>query len=116
MDAMLELDAHNWVSLINESRVSASWVINSNLSTMFCKQRDELVLRKQAELNAIQRKSLSKTKIDGYEMPSFLKTLTLDRFKSLSVIVSYLSDFIKICSVSHILIFSLDEPEVSSNT
>jgi hypothetical protein len=34
---------------------------------MFCKQRDELVLRKQAELNAIQRKSLSKTKIDGYE-------------------------------------------------
>jgi hypothetical protein len=32
-------------------------------------------------------------------MPSFLKTLTLDRFKSLSVIVSYLSDFIKICSV-----------------
>jgi hypothetical protein len=67
MNAMLELDAHNWVSLINESRVSASWVINSSLSTMFCKQRDELVLRKQAELNAIQRKSLSKTKIDGYE-------------------------------------------------
>jgi hypothetical protein len=54
--AMLELDAHSWVSLINESRVSASWVINSSLSTMFRKQRDELVLRKQAELNAIQRK------------------------------------------------------------
>jgi hypothetical protein len=34
MNAMLELDAHNWVSLINESRVSASWVINmSVLST-----------------------------------------------------------------------------------
>jgi hypothetical protein len=46
MNAMLELDAHNWVSLINESRVSASWVINSSLSSMFCKQRDELVLRK----------------------------------------------------------------------
>jgi hypothetical protein len=72
MNAMLELDAHNWVSLINESRVSASWVINSSLSTMFCKQRDELV--------------------------------------------SYSSDFIKICSVNHTLIFSLDEPEVSSNT
>jgi hypothetical protein len=62
---MLELDAHSWVSLINESRVSASWVINSSLSTMFRKQRDELVLRKQAELNAIQRKSLSKTKVFG---------------------------------------------------
>jgi archaellum biogenesis ATPase FlaH len=50
------------------------------------------------------------------QIPNFLKILTLDRFKSLSVIVSYSSDFIKICSVNHILIFSLDEPEVSSNT
>jgi hypothetical protein len=43
---------------------------------MFCKQRDELVLRKQAELNAIQRKSLSKTKIDGDEEAPYFNIFT----------------------------------------
>jgi hypothetical protein len=34
---------------------------------MFQKQRDELVLRKQAELNIIQKKAKVKKKFDGYD-------------------------------------------------
>jgi hypothetical protein len=33
----------------------------------FQKQRDELVLRKQAELNIIQKKAKVKKKFDGYD-------------------------------------------------
>jgi hypothetical protein len=67
LDAMLELDAHNWVTLVSETRTTAVWSINSKLSTMFQKQRDELVLRKQAELNIIQKKAKVKKTFDGYE-------------------------------------------------
>jgi DNA-binding transcriptional regulator/RsmH inhibitor MraZ len=64
---MLELDAHNWVTLVSETRTTAVWSINSNLSMIFQKQRDELVLRKQAEFNIIQKKVKVKKKFDGYD-------------------------------------------------
>jgi hypothetical protein len=67
LDAMLELDAHNWVTLVSETRTTAVWSINSKLPTMFQKQRDELVLRKQAEFNIIQKKAKVKKKFDGYD-------------------------------------------------
>jgi hypothetical protein len=42
---------------------------DSKLAILFLtlKQRDELVLRKQAELNIIQKKAKVKKKFDGYD-------------------------------------------------
>jgi hypothetical protein len=67
LNVMLELEAHNWVTLVSETRTTAVWSINSKLSTMFQKQRDEIVLRKQAELNTMQKKAKVKKKVDGYD-------------------------------------------------
>jgi hypothetical protein len=67
LNVMLELEAHNWVTLDSETRTTAVWSINSKLSTMFQKQRDEIVLRKQAELNIMQKKAKVKKKVDGYD-------------------------------------------------
>jgi hypothetical protein len=58
---------------------------------MFQKQRDQLVLRKQAELNIIQKKAKVKKKFDGYD--EALNRSVHNQFRLL-IIFSY-ADFLK---------------------
>jgi hypothetical protein len=50
---------------------------------MFQKQRDELVLRKQAEFNIIQKKAKVKKKFDGYDEALNRRLLVVLRYANL---------------------------------